>query len=271
MSDAPTRSAAPSSSAAPHDCEALFRAEQRHFWFRSRNRVLGRVVGGLTATLPDGYRVLEVGCGNGNVLAELERVCHRGVVVGVDLCEESLAYARRRTRCRLLCADVHDLPDKAPFDVIGLFDVLEHVPDDVALLTGLRRSLAGGGRLVLTVPANMALWSHSDEYAGHFRRYSASTLRTALVSSGYRVDYCTQFMAALYPLMWLKRKLAPLLRRRGGKPEAEWRRDLVLGDIKVVPLLNGILSFLLRLELPFLGRRWRLPLGTSLLAVAARS
>src|SRR5690349_7249949 len=86
----------------------LFAAEDRHFWFRARNRVLSALLRTLTASLPAGYRALEVGCGNGNVLRVLEQVCHRGEVIGLDHHEERLHYARQRVRCQLVQADIDD-------------------------------------------------------------------------------------------------------------------------------------------------------------------
>ena len=162
----------------------------------------------LTRPLPPGYRVLEVGCGTGNVLRMLERHCRRGTVVGMDLFAEGLHYARQRTACGLVQGDVRTPPFGAAFDLIGLFDVLEHLPDDRQILADLHRMLVPGGHLLVTVPAHRALWSYFDEAAHHCRRYAAPDLRRKLVAAGYRVDYLTQYMAALFPLVWLGRRLA---------------------------------------------------------------
>src|SRR5690349_10563409 len=93
--------AADHSSYEPAYFAQLFAIEDRHFWFRARNRVLGRLVAGLTRGLPPGYRVLEVGCGTGTVLHTLEQACPAGTVIGMDLFAEGLAFARRRTTCPL--------------------------------------------------------------------------------------------------------------------------------------------------------------------------
>ena len=68
----------------------LFAIEDRHFWFRARNRIISTLVKQITAALSPGYRVLEVGCGTGNVLCVLQQVCTGGAVVGLDLFEDGL-------------------------------------------------------------------------------------------------------------------------------------------------------------------------------------
>jgi SAM-dependent methyltransferase len=252
------------------DFERLFAAEKRHFWFCSRNAVIGRMVRSLTTDLPAGYRVLEVGCGTGNVLRELEQVCKGGEVIGLDLFDEGLQFARQRTSCRLVQADIHDMPFDAPFDVVGMFDVLEHLPDDHRALQDVRKALAPSGRLLLTVPAHMGLWSHTDVCAHHYRRYSLGRLRQVLTASGFRVDYASEFMMALFPVMWLQRRAAVMLRRLGGgaTPDA---RALALRELRVVPGFNLMMTLLLTWEARVIARRWTLPLGTSILAVASRA
>jgi SAM-dependent methyltransferase len=112
----------------------LFAIEDRHFWFRARNQVIATLVRQLTVGLAPGYRVLEVGCGTGNVLRVLEQVCPAGTVIGMDLFAEGLRYARRRTNCPLVQGDVQAAPYATSFALIGLFDVLKHLPDDRQIL-----------------------------------------------------------------------------------------------------------------------------------------
>jgi SAM-dependent methyltransferase len=243
----------------------LFAVEDRHFWFNARNRILEAAVAPLIASLPDGYRVLEAGCGTGFVLRMLERLFHRGEVIGLDPYGEALDFARRRVGCSLVQGDVFHWPFDEPFHLIGFFDVLEHLEDDVAALRQLRKSLTVGGRLVLTVPAHRALWSYADAEAHHCRRYGTSELTKALVNAGFEVEYMTQFMSYLYPIVWLTRRLA----RRGDGPARD--RELSLRELRIVPIVNGVLRWLLSRDAFFVRRRWRLPLGTSLLAIARTS
>ncbi|KAB2855096.1 MAG: class I SAM-dependent methyltransferase, partial [Anaerolineae bacterium] len=188
----------------------LFRVEDRHFWFRTRNRIIRTLVQQIVEPLPHGYRVLEVGCGTGNVLRHLEQTCTSGLVIGMDLFGEGLHYARQRVTCPLIQGDMHNPPFCAQFDLIGLFDVLEHLPDDLQVLNDLFSMLATGGKLLLTVPAHPSLWSYFDEAAHHCRRYQKHDLAEKLTKTGYRVEYISYYMASIFPLVWAGRKIAAL-------------------------------------------------------------
>jgi SAM-dependent methyltransferase len=259
---------APESAGLREQAANLFAAEDRHFWFRARNRVIGRVVRSLVAGLPPGYRVLEVGCGNGNVLRVLEEVCVGTELAGMDLAAEKLSAARQRVRCPLRQGDLHELPSEEPHHLIGMFDVLEHLNDDRAALSAVRQALQPGGRLLLTVPAHQSLWSYADENAGHCRRYSRAGLTQVLRECGYDVPYCSEFMMVCFPLMWLGRRLAALGRKAHADPVSQ--RQLFQRELTVVPLINGLLRRMLQWEEPLLARGWRLPIGASLLACAVR-
>jgi SAM-dependent methyltransferase len=249
--------------------ERLFSIEDRHFWFRARNLVIGTVVGQITATAAPGYRMLEVGCGTGKVLKMLEETCSDGTVVGMDLFGEGLAFARERTSCALVQGDVNRPPFGGSFDIIGAFDVLEHLPDDVRVLRNISSMLTPGGALILTVPAHRSLWSYFDEASHHRRRYEEKQLKRKLEAAGYRLEYLTQYMAAILPLVWLGRRLAAItarMRRRGPRDADALANE----ELRVIPVANGALSWILAQERLIIARRRRLPVGASLLAVARR-
>lgn len=243
----------------PRHYAQLAAVEDRHFWFTGRARAIEAVVVPLISSLPDGYRVLEVGCGTGHVLRMLQVVCEKGSVVGLDLLWDGLPYAQRRTSGRVVQASSTEAPFSVRFDLIGLFDVVEHIDDDCGFLRETAALLAPGGRLVVTVPAYRRLWSAVDESARHCRRYEEDELRARLEQSGYEVEYLTPFLASLYPLMRLSRLLSGW--RGAGNP---LRREL-----QIIPVVNPALDAVLALEARLgLRSRRRLPIGTSLLAVA---
>jgi len=247
---------------------ALYAVEDRHFWFGARNLALKTIIEPLAHELAPGYRVLEIGCGTGNTLRALKDACSdAAIIVGIDLFEEGLRYARRRTTLPLVRARIEQPPFAAAFDVVGMFDVLEHIEHDDSALRLVRELTAPGGYLVLTVPAHMALWSRFDEESHHCRRYEPDQLRERLTSAGFTLDYLTPFMVTLYPIARLSRRLSELMaqlrRRLNMKPTSA-----VISDLSVRPVVNDVMAFMLRQEAPLLRKRLRLPMGTSLLAVA---
>ena len=249
--------------------DRLFAVEEQHFWFRARNRVIAAAVTPLVGQLAPGYCGLEVGCGTGNVLRLLENVCDQGTIIGMDLFADALQYARRRTKAPLVRGDARTLPFRAQFALIGLFDVLEHLPDDVQVLQTLWTALAPDGRLLLTVPAHASLWSYFDEAGHHCRRYEMADLEQKLLQCGYEVEFITQFMACLFPLVWLGRRMMRLRHRRSDS-DIDHARALSLDELRLFPLINPLLSWVLSQEARLIARRYRLPLGTSLLAIARK-
>jgi SAM-dependent methyltransferase len=244
----------------PEHFADLFAVEDRHFWFRARNRMITALAAEAVRTLPPGYRVLEVGCGNGNVLRHLEKACRGGTLVGMDYFPEGLRLARKRCGCHLVQGDLALPPFRGDFQVIGIFDVLEHLPDDAAVLGHLWRMLRPGGTLLLTVPGHASLWSDFDEASGHCRRYEEEELRRKLRETGFAIEHVTQYMATIYPLVWLSRRR----RRRGDLADAVRR------ELRIVPLVNTVLALLLSQEARWVARGGRLPVGTSLVAVARK-
>jgi SAM-dependent methyltransferase len=248
----------------------LVAVEEKHFWFRARNRAITAVFSSIAKKLTPGYRVLEVGCGTGNVLRAVQKVAVGGTVVGMDLHEEGLRYARQRLGAAMLVrADAAHPPFSVGFDVVGLFDVLEHLDEDVSVLRSLRELLGPGGALLLTVPANPSLWSYFDVAAHHRRRYEEKDLRAKLLAAELSVEYLTPYMTVLHPVLWAGRRFAA--GRSGGSADPAEAWNVAKSDLKIRPISGALLGFLLDQEVRFLQRRQRLPIGASLLAVARRA
>ena len=224
----------------------------------------------LTAGLQPGFRVLEVGCGTGNVLRVLDQACPNGAVVGMDLFVEGLKYAQGRTSAALVQGDMHHPPFVNQFDIIGLFDVLEHLRDDEQVLHDLKGMLRENGVLLLTVPAHPGLWSYFDEASHHCRRYQPDELKQKLIETGYDIEYISQYMMSIFPLVWIGRHLSALRRRMFGWQSGPSTVILATQELRPVPIINPILSWLLDIERRWLVSGRPLPLGTSLLVVARK-
>jgi len=246
----------------------LLTVEDRHFWFRARNYLIATLVGRIVRRWPPRYRVLEVGCGNGNVLRHLVRVCRGATVVGMDLFAEGLHYARGRAACPVVQGNAGCTPFRVGFDLVGIFDVLEHTPDDMQVLRDLHALLVPGGVLLLTVPAEKVLWSYFDESSHHCRRYEAPELAEKLRQAGFDLELVTHYMAAIYPLVRLVRRFrtpSQQCQDRGLDAISAARSDFT-----IVPVANALLTLVLRAEAAWVSLGNRLPFGTSLVAVARR-
>jgi SAM-dependent methyltransferase len=232
--------------------------EDTHWWFRGRRDV---VQCAMRQWLPAHQtpRILDVGCGTG---AMLELLSQFGSVEGLDCESAAIDYCRQRFGKAI---ELHNglvpegLPDGSEYDLITAFDVIEHIPDAVAALRGMRDLLAPRGHLVCTVPAYQFLWSSHDEINHHCRRYTERLLRSQLTDAGFKVRRASYFNTLLFPPIAAIR----LARRALGLREAK-------SDFFEAPRpINEVLARLFRLE-SLLVPSISLPFGVSLIAVAQR-
>jgi SAM-dependent methyltransferase len=250
----------------PAHFEKLFAIEERHFWFRARANVIRALARKSIASLAPGYRVLEVGCGTGNVLRTLREACREGLVVGLDRFAEGLQFARMRNpETNLVQADAFRFPFSRGFHLIGCFDVLEHISEDRQVLAALFSMLEASGKLLITVPAHMGLWSDFDIWSGHCRRYTVPELKEKLESAGFSVDFISEFMASTLPLIWVARRMRP-----SGAGDAQSITGRASRELKVIPVVNRLLLAILRFEGRWIGALKRLPAGSSIVALATR-
>lgn len=240
------------------DHDRCFQLEERSFWFQHRNRCL---VAAMRRFPPPGT-LFDVGGGNGFVTLALRE--NRFDAILVEPGWDGVRNARLRGLSPVICATLvgagfrpHSLP------AMGMFDVLEHVEDDLGMLRDARTCLMAEGRLYMTVPAYGFLWSRDDTRAGHFRRYTRESLAGTLREAGFAVEYSTYMFSFLVPFIYLLRTLPAKLRvpPRPGKARSEhrWRGGLA----------GTLLRVFLRAELERIRRGRRIGFGGSLL-VACR-
>ena len=237
--------------------DRLPEVEPRSFWFRARNRLIVSV---LRRHFPDVRSLLEVGCGTGFVLSGLRDAFPALRLVGSELFPEAIEYARQRLPAdvELVELDAREMPYDAEFDVVGAFDVIEHIADDAGVLRGMRRAVVPGGGLLVMVPQHPRLWSEADELAHHVRRYTRRELVAKVEGAGFEVLQATSFVTTLMPAIVASRLAHQILRR-----PYEFR-DLEPGA------LNRPFERILDGERRLIERGVSLPFGGSLL-VAARA
>jgi len=230
-------------------------AEDRHWWYRGRRTVLAGVIARLS--LPEPARILDAGCGSGRNMVELSRL---GTVTGVELSATSVALARERDVGEVIAGSVLEMPfADDSFDLAVSLDVIEHLEDHLAALRELRRTVAPGGALLITVPAYQWLWSGHDEINHHHRRYTRRSLQRVAEQAGWRQVRTTYFNFLLLPVAILLRVLDRVNRAK----TTESSLDLWIPPEPV----NWLLERPLALESALIARGGRIPAGLSLLAV----
>lgn len=232
------------------------RLETEHWWYRGRRRIVLEHIRQLRP--PAGSRILDAGCGYGNMLNALAGF---GSVEAVDLNPLAIEHVRAAGAGGAQVAPLNRLPfPTAYFDLVVCLDVLEHVEDDSRALEELFRVTRPGGRLIVSVPAYPRLWSGHDVAAGHQRRYTRRHLLVVASAGGWHAAGDTHFNTTLLPLVAGVRAFRRL--RGGGRP----RSDLLL----TAPWMNRLLEPVLMAEAAWLRGRRRLPAGLSLLATFTR-
>ncbi len=191
----------------PEYFDQLFKLEACNFWFRGRNRLILWALRMYCAPL---VSFLEIGCGTGYVLTSIEKAFPGSRLSGSEVYSSGLAYAARRIISgELFQMDARNMPFREEFDVVGAFDVLEHIEDDEVVLRQIHKALKVGGAVIATVPQHDFLWSYVDEYSHHVRRYSSKDLLHKAERSGFQIVRMTSFVSLLLPLLFLSRARVP--------------------------------------------------------------
>lgn len=238
--------------------ERYYRLGEEYFWFAAQNAIVEEMLDRRLPTADDGrrLRLLDLGCGPGNMLGRLAR---RGHAVGSDFSVDALAFARTKGLRSLLSSDSTALPfPPCTFDAVVALDVLEHVKDDRTALSEVARVVRPGGVFLFVVPAFPALWRHHDVMYGHFRRYRRREILDKVRGAGLTIERCEYIKCAFFlPLFAIAQaeRLGAAARRDNFYAASGW--------------LNAALDAQIRWEHHAGLGRW-LPFGVSLLCLGRR-
>jgi SAM-dependent methyltransferase len=176
--------------------------EERHWWFVARRRILRELVRAISPPTPRRDSVVvDIGCGTGANLAALAGEYR---TIGVDTSAEAVELAQRRfPRTKFICGQAPRDVERwlASASVILLTDVLEHVADDRRMLCEIFEACPLNSQLLITVPADMRLWSPHDEAFGHYRRYDADRLAALWTDLPVKTRLLSYFNSRLYPIV----------------------------------------------------------------------
>lgn len=242
--------------------DACFAVENDSFWFGHRNDVITHLVRRFSPT----RTFFDIGGGNGCVSHALQSAGIETVLV------EPGPVGAINAKTRGVHTVIHASFENAGFapgslPSAGLFDVLEHIESDAAFLRTIHDCLAPKGYLYLTVPAHRFLWSADDVHAGHFRRYTTTSLNNLLSETGFDVRYSSYFFSFLVLPIFFMRSLPNALGCRTSVSPATIRRDHSTRSRIVSPLVRTFRN----LELGRIANLKRIPMGSSCIAVATKA
>jgi SAM-dependent methyltransferase len=237
----------------------LAELEAGNFWFRSRNQL---VIWALQRYFPRAESFMEIGCGTGFVLSGIHRALPKLALCGSEIFAAGLSFAAKRLPAvELFQMDARRIPFREEFDVVGAFDVLEHIEEDEEVLTQMYKATRRRGGILITVPHHPFLWSASDDFARHTRRYKTRELSNKVTKAGFEVLRITSFVSLLLPLLAVSR-LKQRFSRDPFDPSSEFN---------INSSVNAVLEKILDAERTLIRAGLSLPAGGSLLLVARRN
>lgn len=242
--------------------DTAFALEDTSYWFAHRNRV---IVDAIRRVAPPPRLVLDIGGGNGFVTRALVQEGYPSVML--EPSAAGAANARSRGLTNVISAAFQpSLFRPGQIEIAGLFDVIEHIEDDVGFLRDVASILRPGGLVAITVPAFQILSSPDDDAAGHFRRHTRGSVAALLNAAGFQPLRTAYFMAAMVPPVLLLRTIPGWLGMRRGTDRTRDKREHGEGSA-----LRHVAAAMLAAEAGILTRGSSVPLGTSCLALGRLS
>ena len=223
-----------------HEYKVMYELEEKHAWFKVKREMIKDL---FNKYCKPGSKILDVGCGTGVICKMFSA---ENDVVGLDISEEALRYAKKRDKnLRLVQGDAQKISlGKSRFDVVIASDVIEHVDDDYKAMRYINRSLKPGGRVIITVPAFEFLWGKDDDMLEHKRRYTKKQVRRMLLLTGFKINFINYWdtlpfpIAIIYKLINKEQSVIKFNKLINFLAYAGWRLDSKI--IQHVPVPLGV-------------------------------
>lgn len=244
--------------------------EDNSFWYKHRNNCILKVI---DIFQPQG-NIVEIGGGNGYVSKAIQDHGCEVILIEPDI--NGVLNAQKRGIKNLICSSFYDLEwaDKK-MDNVALFDVLEHIENDVEFLQHLSSHLKNKAFLFMTVPSHNGLFSMEDVHDGHFRRYSLGQIKKLLLLSGFEISYKTYIFGYLFFPIYFLKVLATKFRIGKFKSIEKYKFKQEADKYTTEHLIKSklilkILDFFHKIELKNILKRSEMAIGSSCLIVARK-
>jgi SAM-dependent methyltransferase len=244
--------------------ETFARNERDHFWFVGRRAIFFDQIRRHVGDLGDDSVVLDLGCGVGGMLAPMAEF---GAVRGMDIDPGSLHFCRERGFPEVFKGFGDHLPiaDES-LDLIGAFDVLEHIPEEAETIAECYRALKPGGWFFLSGPAYQFLYTHQDKMVHHQRRYTVGDLKRKFRAAGFEIEKASYINFFLFPLIFASLMVKKVQERLNPPSDEETRFNT---DVALPGWLNSLFTRVFSAERHVL-RFVSVPVGHSVILMARK-
>ncbi len=238
--------------------DTMYRTEMDHWWYRVRRQMIHFMIGKYVPQGTDmkGLKILDIGCGTGALLKELDQY---GDCFGVDFSSQAVQFCIERGILQVKEGSIAEIPyPDESFDLVLALDILEHIPDDSVGIREINRVLKKGGKGIIFVPTFNFLWGVTDVRSEHYLRYTKGELLRKLKLCGFSIMRSSYFNFFLFPFILTVRLFVRIF---GIKVESE---NTMTGKFT-----NKILYIIFRFE-SLLGRVINYPVGVSAFAIVTK-
>ena len=209
-----------------------------------------------------GRRILDIGCGTGEMTKSLDAL---GRTYGADIADEAISFCRKRGLERLVrtSAQMAGFKDGA-FSTVVAFCLIEHMDDDAAFLKEMNRIMESKGHIVILTSAFKFLWSEHDELAHHKRRYRLGQLKRLMRENGFVIKRSSYVNSFLFPAIAVIRMIQKCFHIHTSS-----EKKFVLDFVKLPGLLNDLFYGLLVAESNII-KYIDLPVGVGILCIGQK-
>jgi len=237
--------------------QTMFSIEETYWWFVARRKMVINLLKRYIKS-SENLKLLDIGCGTGNNLIEFNKL---GDATGLDASQDAIEFCKQRGLLNVVKQNAEEITlAKESFDVITLLDVLEHVQDDMKVLSNCYDLCKKDSLVLITVPAYGFLWSEHDEALQHKRRYTAAELRNKLNISNFKIVKISYTISALFFPIFLMRFWQSIFKNSVYPQTAIVLLPKLINDfiIKILDIENSLLKYI------------NYPMGVSIVCLAVK-